>query len=44
MVLAVGHREFVALGADGIRRHMKPSGYLFDLKSIYPRDQVDARL
>ncbi|QIT56586.1 nucleotide sugar dehydrogenase [Aquisalimonas sp. 2447] len=44
VVLAVGHREFVALGAEGIRRHMKPNGYLFDLKSVYPRDHVDARL
>ena len=44
VVVAVGHREFVALGADGVRRHMKPGGTLFDLKGIYPRDQVDARL
>ena len=44
VVLAVGHREFVDLGAAGVRRYLKPDGCLFDIRGIYPRDAVDGRL
>lgn len=44
IVLAVGHREFAALGASGIRAYGKPGSVLFDVKSLLPRDAVDERL
>jgi UDP-N-acetyl-D-galactosamine dehydrogenase len=44
IVLAVGHREFAALGAVGIRSFGKPASVLFDVKSLLPREAVDERL
>ncbi|ODU41353.1 nucleotide sugar dehydrogenase [uncultured Aquimonas sp.] len=44
IVLAVGHREFAALGAAGIRAYGKPGSVLFDVKSLLPREAVDERL
>jgi len=44
IVLAVGHREFAALGAAGIRSFGKPGSVLFDVKSLLPREAVDERL
>ncbi len=41
VVLAVSHREFIALGADGIRRLGKPGAVLFDVKRALPRGAVD---
>ncbi|WP_280518237.1 nucleotide sugar dehydrogenase [Pseudoxanthomonas helianthi] len=41
IVLAVSHREFVQLGADGIRRLGKPGAVLFDVKRALPRAAVD---
>lgn len=44
VVLAVAHREFIALGADGIRRFVKRGGIVYDVKCVLPRTAVDARL
>jgi len=44
VVLAVAHDEFRALGAIGARAYGKPHALLYDIKSLYPRDEVDARL
>ena len=44
IVLAVGHRQFTDIGAAGIRRWGRPLHLLFDVKSVLPRDAVDARL
>ena len=44
VVLAVGHREFVQLGAEGLRAYARPAGVLFDVKSVLPRESVDGRL
>jgi UDP-N-acetyl-D-galactosamine dehydrogenase len=44
VILAVAHREFVALGVEGIRRFGKPDAVLFDVKGVLPRDAVDGRL
>ncbi len=44
VIVAVGHREFLAMGADGIRRLLRPKGVLFDIKSILPASAVDGRL
>jgi UDP-N-acetyl-D-glucosamine/UDP-N-acetyl-D-galactosamine dehydrogenase len=44
IVIAVGHREFAALGGAGLRRLTKPGGVIYDVKCLLPRDAVDARL
>ncbi|MFK2876386.1 Vi polysaccharide biosynthesis UDP-N-acetylglucosamine C-6 dehydrogenase TviB [Rhodanobacter hydrolyticus] len=44
VIVAVGHRQFVALGADGVRAYGKPSSVLYDVKYVLPRDAVDGRL
>jgi UDP-N-acetyl-D-galactosamine dehydrogenase len=44
IVLAVGHREFVALGEEGIRDFGHPNVVLFDVKSILPIGASDGRL
>jgi len=44
IVLAVAHREFVALGAAGIKRLGTPNLVLYDIKGALPKDQVDGRL
>lgn len=41
IILAVSHREFVALGAEGIRAFGKPDAVLFDVKRALPRQSVD---
>ena len=44
IVLAVAHKQFADLGADGIRALGKPGCVLFDVKQALPRDKVDDRL
>ena len=44
VILAVGHRQFAELGPEGIRRLAAPRGVVYDVKSLLPRDTVDARL
>lgn len=44
MVLAVGHREFIEMGASGIRRFGKPVSVIYDIKYALPADEVDERL
>lgn len=44
IVLAVGHREFVAMGEQGIKRLGVPGAVLFDVKSILPYGTADGRL
>ncbi len=44
IILAVAHQQFVALGSEAIRRFGKPENVLYDIKSILPKDSVDARL
>ena len=44
IVLAVAHREFIALGADGVRAFGKPGTVLFDVKRALPRGTVDGCL
>ena len=44
VILAVAHREFIALGADGVRAFGKPGAVLFDVKRALPRDRVDGCL
>lgn len=44
IILAVAHREFHALGAEGIRAWGKPEHVLYDLKYVLPKNAVDLRL
>lgn len=44
IILAVAHRQFKAMGADGIRKLGKRHALVYDLKFILPADQSDLRL
>jgi UDP-N-acetyl-D-galactosamine dehydrogenase len=44
VLLAVAHREFVALGRHGVRALLRPGGIVFDVKHVLPRDASDERL
>ncbi len=45
VIIAVAHREFKALGAEGIRVFGKPDGHvLYDLKYVLETSQSDLRL
>ncbi|MBF0399286.1 MAG: nucleotide sugar dehydrogenase [Magnetococcales bacterium] len=44
IVLAVAHREFVAMGAERIRNLGRPGAVLFDVKQVLPPEAVDGRL
>ncbi|NUO72727.1 MAG: Vi polysaccharide biosynthesis UDP-N-acetylglucosamine C-6 dehydrogenase TviB [Frateuria sp.] len=44
VIVAVGHRQFVALGADGVRAYGKPESVVYDVKYVLPREAVDGRL
>ncbi|MEJ2404574.1 MAG: Vi polysaccharide biosynthesis UDP-N-acetylglucosamine C-6 dehydrogenase TviB [Candidatus Thiodiazotropha sp.] len=44
VIIAVAHREFVAMGSQQIRALCKPDGILYDVKHILPVQDVDARL
>ncbi|GGD55680.1 nucleotide sugar dehydrogenase [Pseudoxanthomonas indica] len=44
VILAVSHREFIALGAEGVRKFGKPGAVLFDVKRALPRAEVDDSL
>ena len=44
IVLAVGHRQFVALGEAGIKALGQPDAVVFDVKSILPLGASDGRL
>lgn len=45
IILCVKHAEFVALGAEGLRKRLAgPSGFLYDLKEVLPAHASDARL
>ena len=44
VVIAVAHREFRQLGAEGIRALGKESSVIYDIKYVLPADAVDDRL
>ena len=44
IVIAVGHRQFVELGAAGIRRFGKPTALVYDIKYVLPQGAADDRL
>ena len=44
MVLAVAHQQFQDMGAAAIRAFGTDGAVLYDIKSMLPASQVDARL
>ncbi|MEP1765653.1 MAG: nucleotide sugar dehydrogenase [Sulfitobacter sp.] len=44
ILVAVGHREFVTLGSDAIRRFGKEGAVLYDIKGIFGKTGSDLRL
>ena len=44
VVLAVPHAEFLAEGAEGLKRRMRPGGVLFDMKAVLPKADSDLRM
>jgi len=44
IILAVGHREFVSMGAEGIKGWGRKETVLVDVKSILAKDQSNLRL
>ena len=44
VILAVGHEQFIELGAQGIRALGKATSVVFDVKGILPTGKADARL
>ncbi|SFC97936.1 UDP-N-acetyl-D-galactosamine dehydrogenase [Thiohalospira halophila DSM 15071] len=44
VILSVGHREFAAMGAEGLRALLKPEGVLYDIKHLLPAEASDGRL
>jgi UDP-N-acetyl-D-glucosamine/UDP-N-acetyl-D-galactosamine dehydrogenase len=44
IVVAVAHDEFRALGVEGLRRLANGRAVIYDIKGIFPKDAVDARL
>ena len=44
VILAVSHKTFSDLGVDAIRKLGKAEHVLYDIKSLFPKEQVDGRL
>jgi UDP-N-acetyl-D-galactosamine dehydrogenase len=44
IVLAVGHQQFIDMGASGIKSFGDRNFVLFDVKAVLPNGQADARL
>jgi len=44
VIIAVGHKQFIDMGASKIRALCKPRGIIYDLKYIMTSDQSDMRL
>jgi UDP-N-acetyl-D-galactosamine dehydrogenase len=44
IVVAVAHKEFVALGAQGIRAFGSPNSVIYDIKHVLAKGESDERL
>jgi UDP-N-acetyl-D-galactosamine dehydrogenase len=40
----VAHKQFVELGATGIRAYGSPNVVIYDIKHVLPKNQSDGRL
>jgi UDP-N-acetyl-D-galactosamine dehydrogenase len=43
-VVAVAHREFRELGAQGVRKLGKKNHVMYDIKHVFRSDETDGRL
>ena len=44
VVIAVGHDDFKAMGVEGLHRLGHARTVYYDIKGVFPKDAVDARL
>ena len=44
IIIAVGHKEFVSMGSDGIRALGEPGAIVYDVKGTLPAGTADGRL
>lgn len=44
VIVAVAHQQFKELGLEAIKKYGRRECVVYDIKSLFPRDQVDARL
>jgi len=44
IIIAVGHREFVGMGSDGVRALGEPGAVIYDVKGVLPAGTADGRL
>jgi UDP-N-acetyl-D-glucosamine/UDP-N-acetyl-D-galactosamine dehydrogenase len=44
IIVAVGHKEFIEMGVEGIRHSGKANSVIYDVKSVFPRNSTDGRL
>jgi len=44
IIMAVAHEKFLSMGPNEIRALGKAEHVLYDIKSVLPKDAVDARL
>ena len=44
LVVAVAHDQFRTVGIKGLRRLANDRGVIYDIKGLFPKDQVDSRL
>ena len=44
IIVAVPHREFLAMGIESIRGLARSEGVIFDVKSVFPPESTDLRL
>ena len=43
-IIAVAHRQFREMGAEGVRRLCKKNHVVYDIKHVFPASEVDGRL
>lgn len=44
IIISVAHDQYVSTPLNSLKRLLKPSGKIYDLKSIYPKDELTYRL
>jgi UDP-N-acetyl-D-glucosamine/UDP-N-acetyl-D-galactosamine dehydrogenase len=44
VIVAVGHREFIAMGAEKVRAFGRAGAVLFDVKGVFGKSESDGRL
>ena len=44
IVMAVGHKQFIDMGVESIRKLGKDNSVIYDVKAVFPRQATDGRL